>query len=1187
MLETPVVDEATAGPGQLDVRHVPQIAAAQRRHARLLRRSPHAGEAFAVAQAVAASWWDESWPEETLWPDRLRSMALGNGLVWRVAARDAVTYPEAVTLAAALADAGVQQQLLDEAGRHQPHSLADVPRLVDELARRLERPWIADRLTVATTGPLNAWVRACVRSQAGHKPKTRSMWRVSPPHRPTPVSQLLAQSSDRGGTPVQPEPALLPDSAEDAARGFARGLRHARAYATEHGHLCAPNTVRAEGFAIGLWLANQRAAGPELAPGPAAALDALDPWWNPPWNLWWQRIYHRAKALVHAGQPLTPEHGFPGTTENLGTWLYEQCTTYTSLHPGQQRLLADLGITPERARAALPRRRDLKAARRTALDHARAYAGEHGHLCAPTSTRQDGFAIGKWLHSQRVRARRGQLDPILNQALTGIDSWWNPPWPTDWQREHHHAHAAVAAGTLLDPQAGFRNFDDRTGQWLYAQCVNYRLLQPGQLDLLARIGLTEPVAGSSAPNPATQHPVMETGLYYARTWAAEHGSLDLSRTAQHGGFPLGRWLAQQRHQANLHRELFDTPWPHEEHLARIDPYWNPPWGMKWQRRYQAARTQLTPGQNLAPEEGFPGTPDWTGQWLYNQCTVYDDLHPRQQQLLTDLGLTAEGARTARPRRISQASTFAAGLAHATAWADQHGHLTVPGDTCHDGYPLGSWLRQQRKRAARGRLPDDRAQALAALDPRWNPPWNMRWHQSLHTARAHTAGLPLSTTADLDALPTITSKWLFTQSSSYDNLHPGQHQLLAGIGLTAERARALAPPPKPPQPSRPARPRLKNPPSSIAAGLPYARSWAAQHGNLTSAGYRTEHEGFPLGWWLYKQRRAAIGHLKRTGNPWPHDAQLAALDPWWNPPWRANWNHSYHQAHAYYSAGRPFPNNTTKWIRTQQRAWEQLHPHQQHLLATLGILGPTPLCRYNSLPAELTCQPNKLTNSHTGAPKREHHSSQTCPAPARKQCQAPPPPAHSTPPAPTSQLINPAQHTRHRSRRTNGDTRPSRHPGPASGRGAVRGAVAGAAAGGDADCAAGDHGRARAADHHHVPPPHRGSGGLRRRAGTGRRTAARRRPRAASAAGVVGLAVRGTRRLPPAGGPRGLGDTADETLTAYADLLTAFELRGGYDGPPHRPAGPRPRPRRTPRPGGPPTPHRGPHGRPGRCSSWAR
>nr|WP_250850745.1 helicase associated domain-containing protein [Streptomyces malaysiensis] len=239
------------------------------------------------------------------------------------------------------------------------------------------------------------------------------------------------------------------------------------------------------------------------------------------------------------------------------------------------------------------------------------------------------------------------------------------------------------------------------------------------------------------PNPATRHPATETGLHYARTWAAEHGTLDLPRTTHHAGFPLGRWLVRQRHQANLHRELSDTPWPHEEALACIDPYWNPPWGMKWQRRYQAARAQLTPGHALAPNQGFPGTPDWTGQWLYNQCTVYDNLHPHQQQLLADLGLTAEDARAAQPRRIPQAAAFTAGLAHARAWARQHGNLAVPEPARHDGYRLGAWLRAQRRRANRGKLPTDRTKALEAIDPHWNPAGGLRWHQRLpHRPHAH-------------------------------------------------------------------------------------------------------------------------------------------------------------------------------------------------------------------------------------------------------------------------------------------------------------------------------------------------------------------------------------------------------------------------------------------------------------------
>ncbi|MCD9593927.1 hypothetical protein, partial [Streptomyces sp. 8ZJF_21] len=110
--------------------------------------------------------------------------------------------------------------------------------------------------------------------------------------------------------------------------------------------------------------------------------------------------------------------------------------------------------------------------------------------------------------------------------------------------------------------------------------------------------------------------------------------------------------------------------------------------------------------------------------------------------------------------------------------------------------------------------------------------------------------------------------------------------------------------------------------------------------------------------------------------------------WWNPPWRANWNHSWHQAHAYYSAGHTYPNNTTKWIRTQQRAWDQLHRHHQRLMTTIGIHSPTPLCRYNNRPANLIDQPTKLINSHETNPGRETRSPQPHPAPAPKQRQTP-------------------------------------------------------------------------------------------------------------------------------------------------------------------------------------------------------
>ncbi|MEV7499023.1 TniQ family protein, partial [Micrococcus luteus] len=83
----------------------PEVVQAQEDHRRLLRRSPVAGSAFEVAEAVTAWWWAQQWPEEHLWPMRLgAAMPAGeNPQRWRILGRDLVTYPETVALATLLA----------------------------------------------------------------------------------------------------------------------------------------------------------------------------------------------------------------------------------------------------------------------------------------------------------------------------------------------------------------------------------------------------------------------------------------------------------------------------------------------------------------------------------------------------------------------------------------------------------------------------------------------------------------------------------------------------------------------------------------------------------------------------------------------------------------------------------------------------------------------------------------------------------------------------------------------------------------------------------------------------------------------------------------------------------------------------------------------------------------------------
>ena len=940
-------DTRQTGPGSaigwVSLTGLPEVVRAHQRHAVLLRRRHDAADAYPVAQAVITAWWDADRFQESLWPQRLERLHTANRRLPlpRPVVRDVVTYPETVTLAGLLASPHWQQQVRADAGKHRPHSPTDVPAFTGELARRLHRPWLAEALAQDASGPLVTWLRSCWHSHAGQRERTRNMWWVAPAYRASavPAADTGPQPGSLTGNTAHGKSSAK-EGSNGVVEGFARGFALAREFAAEQGHLCIPHRYERNGFKLGLWLANQRAMGPSLPPERIRALAALDPGWNLPGGGRWQRNYLKARRLTEAGTRISPETGFPGTSENLGTWLYRQCQRYEGLHPQQQNLLAAIGITADRARRARRRLRSAEEIRAEALDHAHGYFRRHGHLCARSTDTHAGFPIGQWLSNLRVRARRGQLDPALTQHLAALDPWWAAPWPSDWQRACYAVRDLVCSGHILDPESAFTAFNDALGQWLYAQCVTYPDLAGEQRRQLAAVGLTEQAAATARPTPATDHPSLETGLHYARSYAALHGDLNASFPEQHEGFRIGAWLARQRRQANLHTAKFASPYPADPLLEALDLWWNPPWDADWQTNHRAARRLIEDGLALLPAQGFPGTPDWTGQWLYTQCIAYPHLHPGQQHRLTRLGITAAHVSTAQPRRITQQASFDTGLGHARSHAAQHGHLAVPTSARHDGYRLGTWLATQRQRATGGQLPRTRADALTAIDPWWNPPWGMPWQITHHTIRNQIRGHALHAAAGFPGLPPGATRWLLTQCLTYDDLHPGQQRLLTDLGITAEDAHTARPQHEArPRPHPGAdRPRPTTVSSSIDAGLPYARSYAALHGGLGTAHYDVEHNGFPLGWWLYEQRKRARAHHRRTGHPWPHHHALATLDPWWNPPWRISWQHTYTTLHATLTAGQPPSTGQRRWLATQHAHWHRLHPDQHTLLTTLE---PTP------------------------------------------------------------------------------------------------------------------------------------------------------------------------------------------------------------------------------------------------------
>lgn len=502
--------------GWVDVAPVAgELGRAQRRWARVARAAQEGGaaprEVFALARAVVCWWWEreEFWAREAVWGPRLeqvRAAAVwrvgdraGWGMEqWRLLMRDAVVFPEVVAVARALADprlqeeagAGAQGLLRDGAGAQQFAAV---------LGARLGRDWLAEVEGAGSGGPLTLWVGALVRERRGAAPlRGRGVWWVHGPHRPVEAVAALPAAGDgpdpgTGGAAqaVGQAAALLVRRGHGVglvhwrARLFEEGLEHARRHVQRFGHLALAHTAAGvrDGFDLGRWLVYRRTTAALLTTQQAAQLAELDAWWNPPWPMAWQRGWYRARDHVRQHGPVHGGDNLEGLPDWLDFWLRQQITRYRQLHEGQQRLLAELGLTEAEIRRfyAWPGRRHPVS---EALAVAGAFAARHGHLAVSWPTTADGFALGAWLNGARLRQRQAGRPTRLGQRLTELDTWWNPPWPTAWQRMwwtcRHHLNG-LPDGLQWWPGAPDA---EQAAAWLHQQVEQRPLLQDAQNTLI-------------------------------------------------------------------------------------------------------------------------------------------------------------------------------------------------------------------------------------------------------------------------------------------------------------------------------------------------------------------------------------------------------------------------------------------------------------------------------------------------------------------------------------------------------------------------------------------------------------------------------------------------------------------------------------------------------------------------------
>ncbi|MFI6063445.1 Helicase associated domain protein [Streptomyces sp. NPDC051286] len=236
------------------------------------------------------------------------------------------------------------------------------------------------------------------------------------------------------------------------------GLTAARGWATEHGHLLAPLDATHQGYKVGIWLKNARAAARKAAeikqrraeglPVQSSAgtlsderreqLEEIDASWCPAWPVTWQRCFHLTRQHLDEGGTLPTTAGnVVRQGEELGRWVKSVQLGWDQLSGVQQWMCEHiLGIEPA-GEDEKPKPRTSQAEKWAMhLAAARQYYEREGHLRVPRKhvetitmsgdgsedQEQRDLRLGAWIGNQRSRA--ATLTPERIEQLSEIGMRW-------------------------------------------------------------------------------------------------------------------------------------------------------------------------------------------------------------------------------------------------------------------------------------------------------------------------------------------------------------------------------------------------------------------------------------------------------------------------------------------------------------------------------------------------------------------------------------------------------------------------------------------------------------------------------------------------------------------------------------------------------------------------------------------
>lgn len=383
------------------------------------------------------------------------------------------------------------------------------------------------------------------------------------------------------------------------------------------------------------------------------------------------------------GDCLVPAKHIEGNVR-LGSWVDKQRQKCTGLSPERRKRLDSIGFVWD------VRNGDWENAY-LLLER---YVKKHGSAAPPSEYVIDGFRLGRWVVSQRLRGRRGTLSPSQSTRLNAIGFIWNVD-DENWDR-HFSALKRFASekGHCRVPQRSTFN-GLKLGQWVRVQ--REKLKDDRSSDRhkqLSTIGFSW--------DPFSE--AWEDGYCHLTAFVKEHGHSIVPHGHRRGDFNLFSWVDKQRQSYTKG----DLSADREKRLRDLGFVFNKR-SHQWDTAFSAlVRFKKRTGHTEVPYKHTESNVD-LGSWVQKQRADMARMPQERREALDRLGFEWNSRRDARWEEHFSALE---------KYVRKYSNCLVNFEYRVGKLKLGAWVVLQRQTQKKGSMPEERKRRLDSLGFVW-------------------------------------------------------------------------------------------------------------------------------------------------------------------------------------------------------------------------------------------------------------------------------------------------------------------------------------------------------------------------------------------------------------------------------------------------------------------------------------